>query len=359
MDMILRRAFLILLSLAMGLSAVWAKEDPPVGLVAVSGGDVVVLANPVFGNTRSIPTGPVAWLFPAPGGTLFAPDLVHGKTTVIDLRTMSARDAIDGVTMPHFGDFPDRYVVLGKRLLYVVLGKRLLVVSYPERALMDSFEVRFDNPWQVAVVADNTVLFVLERSPEGDSGAVMTTLNLGEGRVVYRRPLAGDVRHFALSPKLGMIALADADSGQVVLADPATLTPRLAYFVNGKPVDLVFADDGTTLVVAVAREDGGGELAVWKIKMDKKKGLQRKKERTVSLAGLPIRIAVSPDGRDVAVGLATAELQIVRVENLEIVAVSTLPAAPRDVVWCDPSMEGPLLPDWSDDDAPQLNLGGS
>jgi DNA-binding beta-propeller fold protein YncE len=187
----------------------------------------------------------------------------------------------------------------------------------------------------------------------------MTTLNLGEGRVVYRRPLAGDVRHFALSPKLGMIALADAGSGQVVLADPATLTPRLAYFVSGKPVDLVFADDGTTLVVAVAREDGGGELAVWKIKMDKKKGLQRKQERTVSLAGLPIRIAVSPDGRDVAVGLATAELQIVRVKSLEIVAVSTLPAAPRDVVWCDPSMEGPTLPDWSDDDEPQLNLGGS
>ena len=158
---------------------------------------------------------------------------------------------------------------------------------------MDSFEVRFDNPWQVAVVADNTVLFVLERSPDGDSGAVMTALNLGEGRVVYRRPLAGDVRHFALSPKLGMVALADADAGQVVLADPATLTPRLAYFVNGKPVDLVFADDGTTLVVAVAREDGGGELAVWKIKMDKKKGLQRKQERTVSLAGSPVRIAVS------------------------------------------------------------------
>jgi len=350
MVMILRRAFVFLLSLALGLSAVGAKESPPVGLVAVSGGDVVVLADPAFGNTRSIQTGPVAWLFPAPGGTLFAPDLVHGRTTVIDLRTMSARDPIDGVTMPHFGDFPDRYVVL---------GKRLLVVSYPERALMDSFEVRFDNPWQVAVVADNTVLLVLERSHDGGSAAVMTAVNLGEGRVVYQRSLTGDVRHFALSPKLGMMALADADSGQVVLADPATLTPRLAFFVNGKPVDLVFADGGTTLVVAVAREDGGGELAVWKIKMDKKKGLQRKQERTVPLAGLPIRIAVSPDGRDVAAGLATAELQIVRVESLEMMAVAMLPAAPRDVVWCDPSVEGPTLPDWSDDDEPQINLGGS
>ena len=351
MAMILRRAFVFLLVLALGLSAVWAKkESPPVGLVAVSGGDVVVLADPAVGNTRSIQTGPVAWLFPAPGGTLFAPDLVHGKTTVVDLLSMSARDVIDGVTMPHFGSFPDRYVVL---------GRRLLVVSYPERALMNSFEVRFDNPWQVAVVADNTVLMVLERSPDGDSGAVMTALNLGEGKVVYRRPLAGDVRHFALSPKLGMMALADADSGQVMLADPATLTPRVAYFVNGKPVDLVFADGGGTLVVAVVREDGGGELAVWKIKMDKKKGLQRKQERTVSLAGSPVRIAVSPDGRDVAVGLATAELQVVRVETSETVATSMLPAAPRDVVWCDPSIKGPVLPDWSDDDEPELNLGGS
>ena len=115
---IFRRAFVFLLVLALGLSAVWAKkESPPVGLVAVSSGDVVVLADPAFGNTRSIQTGPVAWLFPAPGGTLFAPDLVHGKTTVVDLLSMSARDVIDGVTMPHFGSFPDRYVVLGRRLL--------------------------------------------------------------------------------------------------------------------------------------------------------------------------------------------------------------------------------------------------
>ena len=39
-------------------------------------------------------------------------------------------------------------------------------------------------------------------------------------------------------------------------------------------------------------------------------------------------------------------------------ATADLGAAPRDIVWCDPSIEGPLLPDWSDDDAPTLDLGG-
>ena len=350
MIMILRRACVFCLSLALGLSAVWAKkESPPVGLVAVSGGDVVVLVDPTLGNTMSIPAGPVAWLFPAPGGTLFAPDLVHGKTTVVNLRTVRKQGTIDGVTMPHFGDVSDRYVVL---------GKQVLVVSYPERAVIDIFDVRFEHPWQVAVVAGNTVLAVLERSPDGGSVPVMTAMNLGDGKVSYRRPMSGDVRHFTISPMLGVIALADADSGQVLLADPATLSLRAAFSVIGKPVDVVLAAGGTFLVVAVEREDGGGELAIWKIKEDKKKGLQRKQEWTVPLAGPPVRIAVSPDERDVAVGLATAELQIIRVENQEFVATAELPAAPRDVVWCDPSTEGPLVPEWSDDDGPGPDLSG-
>ena len=348
MAMILRRASVFCLSLALGLSAVWAKkESPPVGLVAVSGGDVVALVDPALGNTMEIVTGPVAWLFPAPGGTLFAPDLVHGKTTVINLRTTRVLDTINGVTMPHFGDFPDRYVVL---------GKQVLVVNYPERAVIDRFEVRFEHPWQVAVVADNTVLVVLERSPDGDTTPVMSALNLRDGKMSYQQPMASDFRHFAISPAFGVIALADAGANRVVLADPATFSPRAAFPVTGKPVDLVFAVGGTFLVVAVEREDGGGELAVWKIKNDKKKGLYRKQEWTVPLAGPPVRIAVSPDERDVAVGLATAELQIIRVENHEVVAAAELPAEPRDVVWCDPSTEGPLLPEWSDDDKPQSDL---
>ena len=61
--------------------------------------------------------------------------------------------------MPRFGSLTDRYLVV---------AKHLLVVSYPERALMNSFDIAFHHPWQVEVVADNTILLVLERFPIGD-----------------------------------------------------------------------------------------------------------------------------------------------------------------------------------------------
>ena len=326
-----------------------AKDNPPVGIVVASAGDFVVMVDPTTGSSRSIPSGPVAWLFPAPGGILFAPDLVNSRTTVLDLRTLSPRDPIPGVTMPRFGTLPDRYLVL---------AKQLLVMSYPERALMNRFEISFDHPWQVAVLADNTVLLVLERLPDAGSEASMTAVNLSEGRLVYRRPLKGDVRHFGLSVALGVMALAEAEGNQVILADPATLLPIGVFPTAGKPVDLVFAEDGSTLVIAVELPDGGGEILIWKIKQDKKQQLQKKKEWTVPLGGAPLRLAVSPDGRHVAAGLTSGELQIVDLDTRAVVATADLRAASRDVVWCDPSIEGPLLPDWSDDDAPTLGLGG-
>ncbi len=326
-----------------------AKGNLPVGIVAASAGDEVILVDPTTGKSGSIPSGPVAWLFPAPGGILFAPDLVNSRTTVLDLRNLSPKDSIPGITMPRFGTLSDRYLVL---------AKRLLVMSYPDRALMNSFEISFDHPWQVAVLADNTVLLVLERLPDSGSEASITAVNLGEGRLVYRRPLRGDVRHFALSVTLGVMALAEAEGNQVIVVDPATLTPAAVFPTQGKPVDLVFAEDGSTLVVAVERPDGGGELLIWKIKSEKKEGLQRKKEWTVPLAAAPLRLAGSPDGRHVAAGLTNGELQIIELESRLLVATANLRAAPRDVVWCDPSIEGPLLPDWSDDDPPTLGLGG-
>ena len=326
-----------------------AKEKPPVGIVAASAGDFVFMVDPTTGNSRSIPSGPVAWLFPAPGGILFAPDLVNGRTTVLDLRTMTPRDPIPGVTMPRFGSSTDRYLVL---------AKQLLVMSYPDRALMNRFEISFKHPWQVAVLADSTVLMVLERLPDAGSEASMIAVNLTEGRLVYRSALGGDVRHFALSVTLGVMALAQAEGNQVIVVDPATLTPAAVFPAKGKPIDLVFAEDGSTLVVAVELPDGGGELLIWKIKAEKKEGLQKKREWTVPLASAPLRLAGSPDGRHVAVGLASGELQIVELEKQTLVATASLRTAPRDVVWCDPSTEGPLLPDWSDDDAPTLGLGG-
>jgi len=343
------RVFPVLMALAFLLPSATAKDAPPVGIVAASAGNEVVLVDPTTGKTRSIPSGPVAWLFPAPGGILFAPDLVNNHTTVLDLRTLTPRDSIPGVTMPRFGTLPDRYLVL---------AKHLLVMSYPERALMNRFEIPFEHPWQVAVLADNTVLLVLERLPDAGSEASLTAVNLTEGRVVYRLPLEGDVRHFALSFGFGLMALAQAEGNMVIVVEPATLKPVAAFSVEETPVDLVFAEEGSTLVTAVARTGGGGEILIWKMKQDKNGNLQKKKEWTVPLAAEPVRLAISPDGRHVAAGLTSGELQIVELESRAVVATASLKAAPRDVVWCDPSIEGPLLPDWSHDDAPTLDLGG-
>jgi hypothetical protein len=326
-----------------------AKDRSPVGVVAASAGHEVFLIDPTTGGARSIATGPVAWLFPAPGGILFAPDLVNSRTTVIDLRTLSRRESISGVTMPRFGALADRYLVV---------AKQLLVMSYPNRALMNRFEIPFDNPWQVEVVGDDAVLFVLERQPQGGGEVQLSAVNLNGGQLVYRRPVDGDVRHFAISPALGLMALAATEAGQVILADPATLDPLDVFQTGGKPVDLVFADDGSVLVVAVEKADGEGEVLIWKFKQ-KKKGLQRKKDWTVQLSGCPLRLASSPDGRHVAAGLRSGQIQIVALETKMVeAATADLGDAPRDVVWCDPSVEGPVLPDWSDDDAPTLDLGG-
>ena len=325
------------------------KPTPPYGVLGASVGDEVILVSPITGHTKPLPTGPVAWLFPAPGGILFAPDLVNGKTTVIDLQSLTTRETISGVTMPRFGSASDRYLVL---------ADRILIMSYPERALLNRFEIALEHPWQVEVAADNTVLFVLERLPQGGDEANLVAVNLGEGQLVYRRPLQGDVRHFALSAALRVMALAAAGTGQVVIADPVVVSPVAVYPVEGKPVDVVFASDGSTLVAAVEKTDGSGELRIWKLKFEKKKGLVTKKEWTVSLPASPVQMSRSPDWRHVAVALRSGEIQILEVETQLLASTAVLPGVPRDFVWCDPMRAGPLLPEWSDDDEPTLNLGG-
>lgn len=326
-----------------------AKDGSPMGMLAVSAGDVVVVIEPGSGSQKSFATGPVGWLFPAPGGTLFAPDLVHGKTSVINLLSLSADTPIDGVTMPHFGVRSDRYVAL---------SKHILVLSYPERALMNRIDVGFEHPWQVEVLGENTILVVLERLPEGGEDAVLSIVKLDEGKLVYRRQLSGDIRHFSFSPALGVIALADPDARRVRLANPATTSITAEFETPGRPIDLAFVEGGSTLAVAIERDDGGGELAIWKIKLDKQDVPRRKNEWTVLLAGAPVRLVSSPDHQHVAVGLETGELQIIRIEKQRMVALIKLPEAPRDVVWCDPLREGPLIPDWSDDNPPELDLSG-
>jgi hypothetical protein len=123
-------------------------------------------------------------------------------------------------------------------------------------------------------------------------------------------------------------------------------------------MDLAFVDEGGTLAVATATADGGGELALWKIKADKKKGLIKKKEWYVALEAPPVRLAASPDNRHLAIGLAGGLVQIVEVDSKTVVRTAELDGMLRDMVWCDPMAPGPLLPDWSDDEPPALNLGG-
>jgi hypothetical protein len=325
------------------------KSNPPYGVLAASVGDEVALVSPINGQIKTVPTGPVAWLFPAPGGILFAPDLVNGRTTVIDLQSLTAREKIPGVTMPRFGSASDRYLVL---------ADRILVMSYPERALLNRFEIGFEHPWQAEVVADNTVLFVLERLPLGSVEANLVAVNLGEGQLVYRHPLQGDVRRFALSATLRVMALAAAGTGQVVIADPVVMSPVAVYPIDGKPIDVVFAGDETTLVAAVEKTDGSGELRIWKLKMEKKKGLVAKREWTVPLTVTPIRMVRSPDWRHVAVALGNGEVKIIEIASQLLATTAQLPGDLRDLVWCDPMRAGPLLPEWSDDDEPTLNLGG-
>ncbi len=324
------------------------KKAPPIGLIAASVGDQVVVVDPSSGLSHSFDTGPVAWLFPAPGGVLYAPDLVNSRTSVIDLRSGSLRELMDGVTMPRFGGQADRYVVV---------GGRVLIVSYPERALINAIDTEIEHPWQAEVVARDRLLLVLERQRGVVGEAVLTAVMLDEGRPVYRRPLAGDVLRFAVSEALGVLALVDAAAGSVRLLDPATAMPLAEYDFAGRPSDLAFSGDGTELVVVVDDGPGAGLLTESSFKPDKAGVPQRRLRWQHVLGGAPQRLALSPDRRHAAVALTDGRLEIVDLKRQQRLGFAELPSVPRDLVWIDPAVPGPLLPDWSDRNAPAIDLG--
>ena len=116
MKLTLFRSVAAMLFVAVLPSSVEA-EHAPVGLIAASSGEVVVVSDPMTGASLSFQTGPVAWLFPAPGGVVFAPDLVHGSTAVIDLRSLTTQEPLAGITMPRFGTLTDRYLVVADKLV--------------------------------------------------------------------------------------------------------------------------------------------------------------------------------------------------------------------------------------------------
>jgi len=338
---------IILLLAAIPVGAKKKKEVPP-GVIAASVGEVVILADPDRAWEVEFDAGTVGWLFPAPSGIVFAPDLIRGQTTVLDVRGRRVLDRFDGVTMPHFGSSPDRYVVI---------AGELLVMSYPDRAVMSRVAVDISNPWQVILAADDSVAMVLARKPEGDPDATLVAVDLIGHRVVYRRSLTGDVRRMALSADLGLLALADANASVIQLYDPSILSPVAAFPVTGYCRDVVFLPEGMGLVAAAADSMGGGEVRMWVLK---RKGgeLKVKKEYHVGLRSPPVRLAVSPAGIPrVAVGLANGSIEVVNLEIETIERTIELPGEPRDVVWVDPLKEGPMLPEWSDKSPAELEIG--
>ena len=82
---------------------------------------------------------------------------------------------MDGLSMPHFGESPDRYIA--------VAGE-VMLVSYPERAVMARIPATIAHPWQAIVAPDDAAMMILERLPDGSTGVHMTTVNLITRQVV-------------------------------------------------------------------------------------------------------------------------------------------------------------------------------
>lgn len=314
-----------------------AKDKAPTGLVAASVGERVVVADPKDGAILDFDTGMVGFLFPAPGGVLFAPDVVDGRTTVIDLRRLRVVSRLDGVTMPHFGRQDDRYLV--------VAGD-VLLVTYPERAPLGRVEAGIASPWQVAFTRDDEVAMILDRRPDGVGGARLVSVDLVTHQVVQRVPLAGDVTRFAFSNQLGALALVDRSGTAVRLFQPANQGTVAAVDVGGTPVDAAFIANGGTLVVAAER-GAGGSLQVWKLKTSRK-GVTAKLDAEASLPSPPVRLAVDPQEAFAAVALSNGAVPVLDLGKGRQYTELVLGAAPRDLVWCDPARPGPVLPEWSD-----------
>jgi hypothetical protein len=127
--------------------------------------------------------------------------------------------------------------------------------------------------------------------------------------------------------------------------------------IGGRVRDVAFLDQqGGLAAVAAAADGSGGELRFWKLKVAEG-GIKVKKERALALTGIPTRLAVAPGERQLALALEPGSVVVVDVEELATLATHELAAPPRDLVWCDLDRPGPFLPDWSDDDAPELQLG--
>ncbi len=311
-------------------------EIPPGGRVAVSCGSQVVLVDPAKGETAAMATGPVGWLYPAPGALLFAPDTVDGRTAVIELRTGKVRERLEGVTLPVFGEADDRYVV--------AVPGRVLVASFPERVVLAEHEVELRRPWRSRLSADGLFLYVLERPGRGRPAAV-AVVDLLQGSLVHRAELAGDAVDMVLLEALGLVAVAEPDGGVVELLGGSSLEVEARIPCHGAPVALAF--DGSRFVWAAASRADAGVVERWRLHRGRR-GLSVKAKGELVLPGRPVRMAMDPTGSWLAVAAEGEELWIVPAALDGVRRRIPLPAPPRDVVWPDLDRPGPLLPEWSD-----------
>lgn len=333
-------------ALTLATAATALAADPPPGRLAASVGERVLVADPTGPALAAFDAGPVGWLFPAPGGLLYAPDLIGGRTTVLDLMQGVVAERFDGVSMPRFSAFTHRY--------FVAAPGELLVVSYPDRALISRIEVDVRSPWQVLFAPDDSVVLILDRGPE-PGGAFLVGVDLITRQTAYRRPLDGDVRRMALAPKLGLLALADSAGSEVRLVDPASVATVAALPTGGAVRDVAVWEE-VGIAAAVDLGAGRGALRAWQLKRTSA-GLTVTRDRVLPLSAAGVGVAASPDSRFLAAAAADGALVVVTAQKLAPVVEHQLGGEARHLVWCDTGVEAPPMPEWSDERPPQLNIG--
>ena len=324
------------------------KDKGPSGILALSGGEHVVFVDPRGGVFARHETGPVGWLFPAPGGALFAPDVVNGSTTAFDLRGGIKVTRFEGVTMPHFGALRDRYAA--------VVGGKVMMVSYPERAPIADVVAEIGNPWQVEISVDGSVILVLDRWPDGSGDVNLLAVDLVHRRVIYRRALPEGVTRMTSLSELGLLAMTSPEAQVVQLIDPRTTAPVLVIRPAGRPMDVAGADKGKMLLGAVDTGNGEGSLFLWKLKSSKK-GVKVKKEVVVPLGASPRVVAVDPSGMWAAVAMASPMVAVIDLGEGKLVHTIEIPDTPRDLAWCDPTAPGAPIARWTDGTGRPESLG--
>jgi len=329
----MRRIVMVVMALLVaGSAGAWGKG--PEGRIAVSCGEGVAIVDPADGRIVEVPTGPVGWLYPAPGGVLYAPDTRRDRTTAIDLLSGGVRERLDGVMMPVFGVEDEQYVV--------AVGGRVLIATYPDRLVLRDWEVPLRRPWRVRVSHDGLTLYVLDRPAKGAS---LGKVDLLSGREEVRTAVEGEPDEMILLEEAGLVAVARPGAGLVELRSGTLLNVEGGARCDGRPTGLAF-DGRAHLLVGVAGKNGG-EVLRFRIRRTAKNGLSVREKGRLELPAAPGRMAASPDGRWLAVGGADGGLWITATGLGRIERSVKVPGPVRDVVWPDLERTGPLMPEWS------------